>query len=77
MWLTFRNSYLKAETAITWEQLQMQFGAEYGRERAFKEALQKVQVVYPAAQIRTVDAGILIAPSATHIARKRKTLSID
>jgi len=80
MWLTFRNSYLKAETAITWDQLRMQFGAEYSVARqfkaAFKEALQKVLVVYPAAQIRTVDAGILIAPSATHVSKKRKTLSI-
>jgi len=80
MWLTYRNSYLKAETVITWAQLRMQFGAEYGRERAFKEAfkvaLKKVQVVYPSAKIQTVDAGILIAPSPTHISKKRKTLSI-
>jgi hypothetical protein len=81
MWLTYRNSYLKEKTVITWAQLRMQLGAEYGRERAFKEAfkvaLKKVQVAYPSAKIQTVDTGILIAPSPTHISRKRKTLSID
>ena len=80
MWLTYRNSYLKEETVITWAQLRMQFGAEYGRDRDFKVyfklALKKVQVAYPSAKIQTVDAGILIAPSPTHIGRKGKTLSV-
>ena len=80
MWLTFRNSYLKEETTITWAQLQMQFGSGYRREQdfkiAFKGALKKVLVVYPAAKIQAVDAGIVIAPSATHVPKKGKTLSI-
>lgn len=80
MWLTFRNSYLKAETTITWTQLRMQFGAEYTRERAFKEAflgsLQKVSVVYTAAKVQMVDTGILLTPAPPHVPRKRKTLSI-
>jgi len=80
MWLTFRNSYLKADTVVSWPQLRMQFGAEYTRERAFreafKEALKKVMVVYPAAKVQTVDGGVLLAPSPTHINRKRKTLSM-
>jgi hypothetical protein len=80
MWLTYRNSYLKAETAISWDQLRMQFGAEYARsdnfKAAFKDALKKVLVVYPSAKIQTVDAGILIAPSATHISKRGKTLPI-
>jgi Plasmid encoded RepA protein len=78
IWLTFRSSYLKASTVITWEQLQGQFGAEYGRSRAFKEAfveaLRKVQLVYPDADISTNDTGILLAPGATSIPKKRKTL---
>jgi hypothetical protein len=80
MWLTYRNSYLKAETVITWPQLRMQFGSDYTRDRAFKEAflvaMQKVSVVYPAAKVQALEAGILIAPAATHVPRKRKTLSI-
>jgi len=79
MWLTFRNSYLKTETAITWAQLQMQFGSGYVRidnfKAAFLVALKKVKVVYPGADVRAVDIGILIAPSATHI-KKGKILSI-
>ena len=80
MWLTFRNSYLKTETIITWDQLRMQFGSGYGRERAFKEAfkeaLNKVRVVYPTAKLQVVDVGIQILPSPTHTAKKGKTLSI-
>jgi hypothetical protein len=81
LWLTFRNSYLKTSTVITWDQLRMQFGAEYNRPRAFKEAftdaLKKVSVVYPAAKIQATDQGILISPSPTHIPKQLKTLVID
>lgn len=78
MWLTFRNSYLKTPTVISWQQLQQQFGAEYGRTRAFKEAfkdaMRKVLVVYPTAQMRDVDNGLLLSPSPTHVPRKVKSL---
>lgn len=76
MWLTFRNSYLKEPTTVTWKQLQMQFGAEYGRSRDFKvaflEALEKVHVVYPSANINPTAAGVLIAPSPVHVRKIRK-----
>jgi len=78
IWLTFRTSYLKSGTVITWEQLQNQFGAEYGRARAFKEAfmesIRKVQLVYPGANITTINAGIMLAPGTTSVSRKRKNL---
>jgi hypothetical protein len=78
IWLTFRTSYLKSGTVITWDQLQNQFGAEYGRVRAFKEAfvdaLRKVQLVYPGANIGTVAAGIMLEPGTTSISKKGKTL---
>jgi len=74
LWLTFRNSYLKTSTVITWEQLKMQFGAEYNRadnfKAAFTDALKKVSVVYPAAKIQATDKGILIAPSPTHVSKQ-------
>ena len=80
MWLTYRNSYMKSGTTVTWDQLRLQFGAEYGRERAFKEAfkgaLKKVQVVYPAVKITVADEGVLLLPSSPHVPKKRKTLSI-
>lgn len=34
-WLTYRASYLKHEKAISWKQLQEQFGAEYSDTQAF------------------------------------------
>jgi hypothetical protein len=81
VWLTFRTGYLKSSTAITWEQLQMQFGAEYGRARDFKaaftDALRKVLVVYSGANITVIDAGIVLATGATSIPKRRKTLLTD
>ena len=78
--LTYRNSYLKMETVVTWDQLKMQFGSGYSRERDFKAAftlaLAKVRVVYPTAKIQPVATGIRILPSAPHISKKGRTLSI-
>lgn len=74
IWLTFRTSYLKSGTVITWEQLQGQFGSEYGRARDFKEAfvdaLRKVQLVYPGANISSIDVGIMLAPGTTSVTKK-------
>lgn len=76
LWMTFRNSYLRSPTVISWEQLQGQFGAEYGRTRAFKEAftdaLRKVLIIYPRATVAEVDNGLMLRPSATHVPKKRK-----
>lgn len=73
MWLTFRNGYLKDDTLITWEQLKMQFGADYKLTRQFKtsfnESLRKVLVVYPAAKIKALDTGILLSPSKPHVSK--------
>jgi hypothetical protein len=70
-WLTYRNSYLKKPTLIRWESMQMQFGADYTRTRAFKEALvaslKKVSVVYPEAKVGIDDKGLILSPSNTHI----------
>jgi hypothetical protein len=73
-WLTYRMSYLSNRTAIPWELLQMQFGAEYKLTRQFKakflEHLKKVQTVYPDAKLETEGEGLILMPSAPHIARK-------
>lgn len=78
VWLTFRTSYLKASAVITWEQLQNQFGAEYGLKKnfkaAFNDALRKVQLVYPGANVSTDDTGIILKTGSTSIPRKGKTL---
>lgn len=74
MWLTFRTGYLKSETLITWEQLQLQFGADYKLTRQFKtsfnESLRKVLIVYPGVKIKSLDTGILISPSKPHISKR-------
>jgi len=78
LWLTFRTGYIKTQTAITWEQLQMQFGAEYGLKKNFKaaftDALRKVKVVYSGADITAINAGIILKPGSTSIPKKSKTL---
>ncbi|RLD05570.1 MAG: pirin, partial [Chloroflexota bacterium] len=59
--------------------LQLQFGADYadtksgrqGFKKGFTNALKKVQVVYPDANVLPDKIGILISPSKVHIARKK------
>lgn len=81
VWLTFRTSYIQAGTAISWEQLQGQFGSEYKRtidfRIAFNDALRKVQVVYSGANVSTTDTGILLAPGETSVPKKIKGKAVD
>ena len=73
-WLTYRLSYLRKPTEIPWPALQMQFGADYGRERDFKAAflehLRAVNVLYPEANIEEGERGLLLKPSKPHIAQR-------
>ena len=70
-WLTYRMSYLREPTEIRWASLEMQFGADYTRTRAFKEAfLEKLKVVrelYPAARVAPAVGGLSLWPSPTHV----------
>ena len=72
-WLTYRLSYLRKPTEIPWPALQMQFGADYGRERDFKAAflehLRAVHVLYPEANIEEGERGLLLKPSKPHVAQ--------
>ncbi len=71
-WLTYRLSYLRKPTDIPWAVLQLQFGADYGRERDFKAAflehLRAVLVVYPEADVGEGQQGLLLKPSKPHVA---------
>jgi Plasmid encoded RepA protein len=71
IWLTFRTSYIKAPVPVSWGQLQGQFGAEYKRpidfKVAFTDALRKVQVVYPGANITKSKTGIVLASGTTSV----------
>jgi hypothetical protein len=72
-WLTYRLSYLRKPAEIPWPALQMQFGADYGRERDFKAAflehLRAVNVLYPEANVEEGERGLLLKPSKPHIAQ--------
>ncbi|MBE7702180.1 hypothetical protein H9623_17965 [Oerskovia sp. Sa1BUA8] len=73
-WLTYRMSYLKGQTLIPWELLELQFGGQYSRTRKFKEAfvghLAEVTTLYPAARVVIEDKGLKLLPSAPHVARR-------
>ena len=79
-WLTYRMSYLKQTTAITWPQLQAQFGAGYADnengiknfQRSFTQQLKKVLVVYPEANIDTARGRLILKPSKPHVAKLKQ-----
>lgn len=74
-WLTYRMSYLKKQTEIPWEALQMQFGAGYPTtpqglwdfKHNFLKQLRSVVVVYPEAQVADGSYGLFLRPSKSHI----------
>lgn len=74
-WLTWRMSYLKAETRIPWEFLKAQFGAGYADnamglrdfKKAFIEALNAVRIVYTQARVEPTEVALVLRPSPTHI----------
>jgi hypothetical protein len=73
-WLTYRMSYLKGQTLIPWELLELQFGGQFARTRKFKETfignLAEVTTLYPAARVVVEDKGLKLYPSAPHVARR-------
>ena len=73
-WLTYRSSYLKRPTVISWAALALQFGSNYAQVRQFKAAflteLRKVVTVYGMVQVEATDNGLMVKPSLTHIPRK-------
>lgn len=75
-WLTYRMSYLKYQTSIPWEALQMQFGSDYadtnqgkqGFKRNFIKQLRFVLTVYPDANITCDNKDtIILKPGKSHI----------
>ena len=71
VWLTYRMSYLRRPTEISWRALAAQFGAEYGQARDFKRAFLRharaVATVYPAARLTPQRHGLLLQPSPSHV----------
>ena len=80
-WLTYRMSYLRKDTHIPWEVLQMQFGSGYPQtpqgKRHFKQnflkRLKAVQIVYPLVNLDQTDKALILQPSHTHVPRLLKS----
>lgn len=75
-WLTYRMSYLRKPSKIIWVLLMAQFGSNYSGERAvldfkrnFLQALNAVLIAYPQAKVKVMDDGLLLLPSAPHVAK--------
>jgi Plasmid encoded RepA protein len=74
-WLTYRMSYLKKPTEISWGTLALQFGSDYadtrqgkqGFKRNFTRQLKAVQLVYPEANIDSNSSSLILKPSKPHI----------
>ncbi len=70
-WLTYRRRSLQRPTTVAWEALHAQFGGNYARPRAFKEALlrqaQAVLRLWPELRLRESPAGLVILPGPPDI----------
>ena len=71
-WLVHRLFHLGKPSAVTWVQLSQQFGHNYQALRAFRrffgDSLTRVLRVYPDANVRVSDSGLLLLPSRPHVA---------
>lgn len=65
-WLNCRMSYLERETLILWENLELQFGSDYGDPRNFKynflKRLQQVLGRSPKFRIEAGNEGLILRP---------------
>ncbi|MFP4361203.1 MAG: replication protein RepA [Alphaproteobacteria bacterium] len=68
LWLAYRLHVLEQPVNLSWSALQAQFGSNYQRLSGFKprfvEILEQALAVYPQAQVRIGDGGVLLYPSA-------------
>jgi hypothetical protein len=72
-WLVHRLFHLNSINMITWSQLSGQFGHGYTEPRKFRhfflDSLKRVQAVYPEANLKVADVGLMLMPSKPHVAR--------
>ena len=71
LWLTYRVSYLKTATEISWRQLHDQFGADYAEVKQFARKVRKhlkaIQLAWPELQYETPYGRLRLHPSMPHI----------
>jgi hypothetical protein len=74
-WLVHRLFHLSKPSMVSWEQLSNQFGHNYREPRTFRrfflDSLKRVTCVYPDAQLRVNEAGILLLPSRPHLSNRK------
>jgi hypothetical protein len=72
-WLVHRLFNLTRPNTVTWAQLSGQFGHGYTQPRKFRhfflDSLKRVLAVYPDANVKPSDIGLLILPSRPHVPR--------
>jgi hypothetical protein len=70
-WLVHRLFHLGRPSTITWAQLSGQFGHGYAELRKFRrffaDSLKRVLEVYPEAQVRLAEVGVILSPSRAHL----------
>lgn len=75
-WLVHRLFHLQHPSMISWAQLSLQFGHNYGLPRKFRHyflhSLRRVSAVYPEARLKISDTGILLLPSRPHLATTKQ-----
>ena len=75
--MTYRVSYLKKETVVTWKQLHEQFGADYADVKDFakkaRQALQLIRAIWPEVRLETPRGRLVINPSPPHIALSKNS----
>lgn len=67
LWLAYRLHVLEKPVSVSWPALQAQFGSNYQRLAGFKprflELLEQAIAVYPQADVRASDKGVVLHPS--------------
>ena len=73
IWLAYRLHALRTAVEVSWPALHGQFGAGYGRLRAFREnflpALELALAAYPDARVSPGERGLVLHPSRPAIAK--------
>jgi Plasmid encoded RepA protein len=84
-WLTYRMSYLKRNSYIPWEVLQLQFGSNYAQTEhgkrnfkcAFLRELRKVTTIYQDVKLETNNKAIILKPGKPHISPTKIIVQIE
>ena len=78
-WLVHRLFNLSRSNTVTWAQLSGQFGHGYSEPRKFRhfflDSLKRVMAVYPEANVKPAEVGLILAPSRPHVPRGHRALT--